>query len=269
MSRADAPRPCPSAEELGAYIEGTLDAARREEIGRHLLSCDACLLVIRETTRYRRGENRSSAKFWAIAAGIAVAVIGAIFLWVARREDPVKELAATARTAGSRTIEGRLADFAYTPYRAPRSPDFVGDPAVTAAAMGVLSDTKPKSAEEWHAVGVADVLLGRDEDATRALAQAAQLAPRSADYRSDLSAARIALATLHEDSPELQRALADAILALQLDPHCLAARFNRAVALDRLGRTSEAIRAYGEYLAADPQSPWSAEARWRLDRLRR
>ena len=269
MSRADAPRPCPSAEELGAYLEGTLDPRRREEIGRHIISCDACLLVIRETTRYSREHDHTSAKFWAVAAGIVVAIVGAALFWFARREDPVKELAATAQASGVRRIEGRLAGFAYAPYRAPRSPDSVGDPAVAAAATGVLSDTKPKSAEEWHAVGIADVLLGRDEDAARALAQAAQLAPRSAEYRSDLSAARIALAAAREDSAELQRALADAMLALQLDRHFLAAQFNRAVALDRLGRTSEAIHAYGEYLAADRQSPWSAEARWRLDRLRR
>jgi cytochrome c-type biogenesis protein CcmH/NrfG len=272
LSRPDEPRQCPDAEDLGAYLEGTLDPERRAEISRHLLTCDACLLILRETTKYQRRGSRAltpSASVWAIAAGLVIALVGAAVFWITRRADPVKELAATAQAADMRTFEGRLTDFAYAPYRAERSPSAADNTAVAAAARGILSDVTPQSAIDWHAAGVAHLLLGHDDAAVRALAHATQLAPDSATYRSDLAAARIGIATAREDPQELTRAFADAEGALQLDSHSTAARFNRAVALDRLGRTAEAVDAYNAYLAADPRSPWAGEARWRLDRLQR
>jgi tetratricopeptide (TPR) repeat protein len=204
---------------------------------------------------------------WAIAAGVVLALLTVAIVFIARRNEPVRELAATARQAGVRTFEGRLSNFDYAPYRAERTPGAPGGTAITAAANGVLSENTPKSAAQWRAAGVAYLFLGRAEEAARALARATQLAPESAEYRSDLAAARIALGTAREDPNELRRAIADADDALRLDPASAAAHFNRAVALDRLGQTWQAARAYSEYLAIDRTSSWADEARWRLERL--
>ncbi|MCI0409925.1 MAG: tetratricopeptide repeat protein, partial [Acidobacteria bacterium] len=53
--------------------------------------------------------------------------------------------------------------------------------------------------------------------------------------------------------------------ALAMDPHHLAARINRGVALARLGRVDEAMR---EYEAALQQDPDNEDARYNLQRAR-
>jgi len=255
---------------LAAYLEGTADTATRQEVARHIQDCNHCILVLRETSRYDREEQKTFRwrKLLPLVAGVVIAVSAAVF--IARfRADPVRRMAAAAQTAGVRTFEGRLAGFQYGRFTSTRS-DSAGNPAVTAAAQGVLDDLhRPASAEEWHALGVASLLAERTEQAVRALSEAARLAPHSAPYHSDLAAARIALGTARSDAAEIGRGLAAADQALRLAPGDPRALFNRGLALERLGQSSSALRAYADYLAVDPASPWAEEARWRMRRLQR
>jgi Flp pilus assembly protein TadD len=112
-------------------------------------------------------------------------------------------------------------------------------------------------------------MLDRVEQAVRDLSEAARLRPTSAEYHSDLAAARIALGTSRQDSAELQAGLHEADEAMRIDPRSATAAFNRAIALDRLENRTAARTAYLEYLRLDSTSPWAAEVRWRLDRLNR
>lgn len=266
----DEPRSCPDPEILGAFLEGTLDPRTREEVSDHILQCNYCLVVVRETTAYTRESvpaKSQSPKFFLIAAGIAIALLGAAAIFFRDRTDSVRRLAQAAHDSGVRTIEGRMDSFEYARFTSTRSLGG-GDTAITAAAKGVLDDIgTPDSATDWHTQGVANLLIDRIEQAVRELDQAARLRPKSAAYRSDLAAARIALGTSRQDVDELHRGLADAEAALQLDPTSSSAAFNRALALERLGERDAARKAYESYLQLDPKSPWSEEARWRLNRL--
>jgi Flp pilus assembly protein TadD len=131
----------------------------------------------------------------------------------------------------------------------------------------VLADLHAGSARDWHTRGIALLLLDRPEDAVRALEHAAQLASSSAEYRNDLATARLTLGETRGDAQELRRAIADAEAAQRLDAHSVAPLFNRAVALERLGESVEASKAYQSYLAVDASSEWADEVRWRLEHL--
>jgi CHAT domain-containing protein/tetratricopeptide (TPR) repeat protein len=80
-------------------------------------------------------------------------------------------------------------------------------------------------------------------------------------------------AVLHEtamrnQAPELlAEALAASDRALALKPHFPEALFNRAIVLEHLGLREDAREAWEQYLAADPASDWTAEARTHRDAL--
>ena len=118
-------------------------------------------------------------------------------------------------------------------------------------------------------MGIAYLSLDRNHDAVSALARASRMKPESAEYRSDLAAARIAFGTAEASHDELVRAVADADAALTLDPQSSAALFNRALALERLDRKEQAAHAYEAYLANDAKSKWADEVRFRLEHLRK
>jgi hypothetical protein len=46
------PRPCPTDEEIAAYIDGNLDGPERERVTGHLASCEDCYAVYSETARF-------------------------------------------------------------------------------------------------------------------------------------------------------------------------------------------------------------------------
>lgn len=64
-------------------------------------------------------------------------------------------------------------------------------------------------------------------------------------------------------------ALAAVDRALELDPALAAARFNRAVVLERVFARHEAIEALEHFLAIEGRGPWAEEAKVRLERLQR
>ncbi|HYK03658.1 MAG TPA: zf-HC2 domain-containing protein [Thermoanaerobaculia bacterium] len=267
----DEPRSCPDPEILGAFLDGTLDAATRREVSAHVAECNHCLYVLREVGAHER-DAPPVVQRWRrlpLVAGFVLAILTGTVVVVRHRGDPVRRMAAATHDAGVRTFEGRLAGFEHVRYTSTRS---AGDanPLVREVATDVLKeDANPRSGAEWHASGIANLLVGRREQAVRDLAGAARLAPRSAEYRSDLAAARIALGTAQRDQDELRRGVADAEEALRLAPRLPEATFNRALALERLGDRNAARSAFEVYLALDPASSWAEEARWRLDRLSR
>lgn len=272
MSRIDDLRSCPDAELLAAYLDGTLDPITRDEVSRHVAHCDECLFLLREAARDEREEIEQTAdsgtRYWPIAAAIVFAVFGALFFLLPDRRDSARQLAATMRAAGFRPFEGRVSDFEHVPFRAQRSVDG-GNPALTAAAEAIVQEANPGTAAEWHSLGVAWLALERYDQAVIALSRAIALDRKASRYYSDLAAARVGLAAAHDDAAILQAALADAERALKIDQSLPPALFNRALALERLGRHADAERAWAEYLAADPASEWAEEVRWRLARLRR
>lgn len=100
----------------------------------------------------------------------------------------------------------------------------------------------------------------------RAASVSADPARRSA-ARADLAAAYLVRAETRQDPRDLLEAVEAAEAALAEDSASLSARFNLALALDRLGFARQAEAAWRRYAGADPASPWGREAAARADVL--
>ncbi|PYQ29996.1 MAG: hypothetical protein DMF56_09730 [Acidobacteria bacterium] len=267
------PRVCPPAEILGAYLEGKVDAPTRAAVQRHASACPHCVFVIGEVSRYlannddaggeEETEEPARRRLWgaavAAAIGFVCLLVGSWF--IAKSRDPLHDLRVAAAAAPSRSMQGRLDGFAYSPYRAPRS-DAASDDTALRLRAEHLTGLEGENASAWHARGIAALVLRKNIAAVVTLQKAVALAPQQAGYWSDLSAAHLAAAE-KGDRAQVRAAVQAAERAVALDPLLPAAQFNRAVALQSLGRNTEAAQAYERYLMLDPASPWSAEARMR------
>jgi len=78
---------------------------------------------------------------------------------------------------------------------------------------------------------------------------------------TDLSAAYIVRAKRDDSPRDLLFAVDAADRALQLDSNSVSARFNLALALERLNVVEQAAIGWQAFLRAEPKSPWAAEAR--------
>jgi CHAT domain-containing protein len=223
--------------------------------------------------------------FWSrahrqLGRAIVVAIVAAVVVggtwWYARHSDgdPFRtdRQALVAAVGTGRAIDARITGgFAYGPLRTPTRG---GAPpsanlSLLAVAGAVLKrvETGPISTDLWT-LGVTNVLLGRYDAAVRDLDDALAALPPNAQLYSDSASARLARAGSDGKVEDLARAVDAAERALAIDSALLEARFNKAVALERLGLTDEAIEAWSEYLAADQQSGWAIESRERLTQLR-
>jgi CHAT domain-containing protein/Flp pilus assembly protein TadD len=279
---------CPDAETLGAFVEGRLDERRRAAVLAHLNECDDCMVAfelgmeaVRETqtgtqivTPIRRTWGRGV--WMAVAAAIVVAFVAIPAMREALvgrfRPSPMGRLV-SAMPAERRTVEPRLSGgFDWAAYSSPvRANRDVTDPSrlkLQGAAGEVLDRaTRDSSADTTHAAGVALVLIDRPEEGIARLRALADAAPKDARIHNDLAAAYYSTALRLGRAALYPQALAAADRALQFDPRMAEALFNRALILERLGLRAEARRAWEQFLAVDPSSPWAAEARAHLARL--
>ncbi len=114
-----------------------------------------------------------------------------------------------------------------------------------------------------------DLVLHRYSEAVSKLAEAAAQTPVDARLASDLAAAYLARASAGQDPADFVLALTTADRAVLADGRLREARFNRALALERLFLEPEAGEAWHDYLRLDPNSGWADEARAHLRRLSR
>lgn len=105
------------------------------------------------------------------------------------------------------------------------------------------------------------------EESVQELRRAIVEEPSNAAFHSDLAAAYLRQATLARSPELLALAYESADRALELRPGLDEARFNRALALERLGLVKNARQAWLAYLERDPQGPWAAEVRERAEKL--
>jgi len=189
--------------------------------------------------------------------------------------------------AGLRPFEARLADTReWSPCdEAPDTslvrftvvcPGFrLGDDALQAASRAAIAlhqASGDDGAARWRAA-TTDLVAGHNEaaireSALRRLAEAAARAP-VAGTLNDLAVAWTVRAAAEQDPTDLFHALVWLERAVVLDPQHRAARFNRALVLERLNLRGEALDAWTAYLTLDPQSDWAREARGRLKALQR
>lgn len=115
-----------------------------------------------------------------------------------------------------------------------------------------------------HATGILSLIDGSREElprAVRALEEARARDPQDARILNDLAAAYDLRAHREARPWDMVLALSAVEQALRFDPNLLAARFNRALFLQKLSMRHAARRAWTHYLAMDVDSPWADEAR--------
>jgi CHAT domain-containing protein len=113
-----------------------------------------------------------------------------------------------------------------------------------------------------------DLLWGEADTAVAEFRDVARREPTNAEVRADLAAALLERAEAKQDPFSIVEAYVAADSAVLLSPKLAEARFNRALALERLHLDDDADSAWSAYLKTDSTSPWAEEARLHLQALR-
>jgi CHAT domain-containing protein/tetratricopeptide (TPR) repeat protein len=267
----------PGAQTMAAFVEGRLAPQEIAAVAGHLRDCSDCRLVVTETARFEREEERAgssrSNRLWWLAVAAAIAAI-AIAVPLLRRSEshlasPMARLIEVAPRR-HRLVEARLTGFPWARLQAPSRGNAVPDPAdlkLAGAAGEVLEKTASRNDPlSRQATGVAYLLIGRRSESIAALASATTDSKDAAAW-NDLAAARYAMAVQDEHPAQLPEALADVDHAVRINPRLAEALFNRALILEHLGVREQARKAWQRYLEVDPGGDWSVEARAHLRAL--
>lgn len=253
----------PAAEDLGRFVEGTLDDAGRVAVVTHIADCDECRIVVVDAAEFvEPAVAHSDRRRWlAMAAAVVlVAVVGT--LTYSKYRDPLTKVNDAYSQLTKRPVEARLSGFPFVPWITNRGKN-VDDSDVPLmilqGAAANVTELRGKDGKTLHARGVAHLLSGDAETATIELSQAANAEPANARYWNDLAVAQIA--ARHPEA-----ALSAAERSLAITPPLQEARFNRALALEALGKRGDAHQAFDQYLATDRASPWAREAEAGLQR---
>jgi tetratricopeptide (TPR) repeat protein len=276
---ASAHESCPEPAVLAAYVDGVLRRTRVADVTRHVTRCARCRILIEDLAAIEKERPATVVAFpsrrlrqWAIAAAVLIAAVALPLLWrggESARPDPIAALAAASPTS-ARTIAARLSGgFRWAPLlglkrseaTAKSAEELVASGAAGAVLREIGSDRSPRA---LHAAGVAYLIAGDTDSAVKVLGDAVRRAPGNARVWSDYAGA-LYTAAKSDDAAEIPQALAAADRAVHLNPRLAEALFNRALVLDRIGTEQQRGAAWCEYLAQDPDGPWAAEARERLD----
>lgn len=211
----------------------------------------------------------SKLHFWPV--GLAL-LVGTAVLKVAGTAPPgeMGSIARLADVAGAdRSVTPRLVGgFKFASVRGQLRGGLSTTNLPLLAAAGALqaSAAANPTGPDAHAWGLAQLLLGDADGAVSTLENlnADQSTPA---LLANLAAAYGARSPLSAEPSDWFRTLAYSERALRAVPALAEASFNRALALETLQLREEAVAAWRAYLAQDPGSEWSREARQRLDQL--
>jgi CHAT domain-containing protein len=164
---------------------------------------------------------------------------------------------------------GRLSEVAWLSEPPPGRPlSGTRSPGQAAQARALARRVMSAATQETPTVdgerAIIALAAGRIDDAGLLLATAAALEPRQGWPLSDLSAVHLELARARHDAHQILLALAAAEQALVREPDLLPARFNQALALERLSLKAPATAAWESYLSRERDHRWAAEAREHL-----
>lgn len=272
---------CPNAEDIAAFLDGTLSTAAIDDLLAHSGQCASCYSVLSETARFRIDHAPSLSKTRRFPAsallGLAALFILGIGLWTLGPASRWRERQQTEATLArlrallgtNRPSEARLSvDLPYGPVRPTyRSGTDPNDPLSRDLLLLVLESDNAlgdrRSTERLRVSALLNLVAARHDRAIALYEEARDLDPRSATSHSDLGAALLTRG-LSSGRKDLSSALAELETASRLSPSEVAPLFNRAIALEALGEAARARSAWLQFLAREPEGPWAAEARRRL-----
>ncbi|MEQ1759976.1 MAG: CHAT domain-containing protein [Vicinamibacterales bacterium] len=266
------PHPCPSAQQLAAYADNTLDPASRRAIEAHLADCATCRYVLMETVEHVDAPvaNSGGRRVWPVLIPIGIAaalLLVAVRLWnpspVGAGRPELRALETALSSGPTRLVEGRL-DGAYGYMPAPPATRGVAVPSVPpevqiAAATIERAVSGDDTSRAYGALGVSYLVRGDVDRAIDALQDAVRREPNNASFQNDLAVAFLARARTTGAPMDWVSALAAANRALALG-NLDAALFNKALALEGARLTQQAIDAWKAYQERDRDSGWSQEA---------
>lgn len=281
---------CPEPEVLAAYVDQGLSLSERARVDAHLTSCRRCIALLAGVARTAADlsvqlpdvdalTEATPSRTWRSVAGAlaaAAAVIAVLFTPSMLRPwlDRDAGLVSLVDSVGEhRSVLGRLTGgFPHAPLDRPSAGGQDGRAAETDRVRLITGKIRESFGErltpsQLHALGVAQLLSGRYDDAAQALLAASREQPANAQYLSDVAAVQLERARTGVRPDDLPRALAAADRARRLDPSLAEAWFNRALAASALSLRAEARTSWTEYLKRDSSSRWAAEARTRLEEL--
>lgn len=263
---------------MTAFIEERLDRQARREIVKHAASCAQCRAVI--GAEPQKWSARTLVAGAAVVAAVAIVVVIRPLRAPQIRDDGLNALIRASAELDYRVIEGRATGaLAYRPHRSVMRGTAAAAPALISTAASLQKAAAQRgTAEDFHALGVAELLLGQSEEALAWLLRAVssvgseddllQMIGQSGDAKllSDLAAAllhRSRLTGSAEDRLLAHEAAARA-WKFQQSPEIA---WNRALATQALHMRRDAVDAWQSYLRLDPGSQWAVEARARIREL--
>ncbi len=289
---------CPGLEPLAALADRRLSGEQARAVEQHVARCERCFATYREMLEYAVADRpvvqpvtpvRPTPYRYPVwlAAAAAVTLLFTAIVWIGVRDrssGPLDDL--VAAVGARRLVEPRLSGgFAYAPLPSPirgvreldRS-DPVNWKIFEAAAKANERVRDPEAtADDRRALALAHLVL---QDASAAIEQLERmLDAASGDARllSDLAAAHLVRADREDRPLDRTKAIDLAARAVDRDPNLLEARFNLALALEKLetsgraegepGAASRAVAAWRDYLTRDSTSLWAVEAKERLAHL--
>lgn len=276
MSRNES---CVSAEDLEAYVLGT--SVNRREVEMHGMECADCRdrmvalgLALHPGTAEEEAEVRSilampspaptpigsRSRVMVVASAVAACAAGLLLVVSPRGGTPAALLVPLADT--ERPIEARTSvEVPWAPYRPTRG-QAGADRRYDRVLGRLLQGHQHGASGSTSALAVFYLWRAQEGDDDRARRALDEL-PATPEAENDRGVL------------ELSRGRTEAALdlfgqALQGRSDLLPAMFNRAIALERLGRRADAVVAWEKYIAAagSRDSGWIAEASGHLSALR-
>jgi CHAT domain-containing protein len=276
----------PDLETLSAYVDGVLAGRVKADVEAHLAACESCLDLVSDVAataddsgaREDEGSPRPAVRArrrWLPAAAVIGTLAATLIVAVQLRERPQRDPLTVAVTplveavGAERLLEPRLTGgFLFGPRRTSVRGGGEDNLALLAAAGRLQQSARQvDDASTQQAWAMAELLLGRHDNAVSTLEYLAQRDGADARVWANLSAAYLARAADADRPDDLPKALDAVEHALALDERLPEARFNKGLALRALSMREGAIAAFREYLELDGSSGWAAEARRYVEEL--
>ncbi len=281
--------PCSAPQELLAFVAGGLTADARAQLESHAAECADCrttlaalgmlaeperaeesaaldrlspassplaVRALQQVTTARQRARPGLSRRWSVGiAALATAASIALVLQTRRPERALENLA-----LGERPLEAALSDLPYAPYQPQRSADHPGEELFERPLRQLLEAHERGSVRSARRLATLYLLRGGAGDALRA--------QRLLDAAGGDAESENARAVLLFAQGDLLGALEACERALKADGQLVAARFNRALFLERLGLLAAAADGYAQLSQAAANAPWAAEAEARSMTLR-